>query len=263
MRGIKLFLLGLLILGVVFSSFASDEDTFKREILKQVDKVVRQRVIDEPIVGTTTRSPHGPKLYRRIVNSVVLVIAPNGFSGSGIVISIKGLIITNWHVVTDQSWVGVIFKPPDLSGKFSIREKDVFFAYVIATDPIRDLALLKLTSAPPRLSVAFLGYLSPVEVGEDVFAIGHPEGYLWSYTEGVISQIRKKYEWKTEAGTVHRATVIQTQTTVGHGSSGGPLFNSKGELIGVIAGGKAPGLNFAIAVDEVREFLLSAVERKY
>lgn len=99
-------------------------------------------------------------------------------------------------------------------------------------------------------------------MGQDVFAISHPEGLLWSYTEGVISQIRPKAEWKSDIGTFHKATLIQTQTVISFGSSGAPLFNTNGRLIGILVSTVGPGLNFAIAINEVQQFILDALERR-
>ena len=65
----------------------------------------------------------------------------------------------------------------------------------------------------------------------DVFAIGHPEQLVWSFTDGSISRIRKNFKWEYGDHEM-KADVIQTQTPINFGNSGGPLFNVKGELIG-------------------------------
>ena len=97
----------------------------------------------------------------------------------------------------------------------------------------------------------------------DVHAIGHPTGEAWTYTTGVISQYRQAYEWQVEDDPIkHRADIIQTQTPINPGSSGGPLFGDSSSLIGVNsfkAGGE--GLNFAVSVDEVRKFLARSGNR--
>jgi Trypsin-like serine proteases, typically periplasmic, contain C-terminal PDZ domain len=141
-----------------------------------------------------------------------------------------------------------------------LREEDIFIAKVLKTDKVRDLALLQINSPPSDLTVLQLGSLQQIEIGEDVFAISHPEGLLWSYTEGVISQIRPNYHVKADDGTDNCATYIQTQAVMNHGSSGGALFDYNGQLIGIIALSAGPGLNFAIAVNEVQGFTLSALE---
>lgn len=95
-----------------------------------------------------------------------------------------------------------------------------------------------------------------VEVGQNVFSIGHPEGLFGSYTEGVISHIRPRYKW-TAGNDVFQATVVQTQAAISYGSSGGPLINNDGKLVGLISSmiiGQA-GFNFAIAGPELKPLL--------
>ena len=181
--------------------------------------------------------------------------------GSGVVISYRGLVITNWHVVENEPAVGVVFKSSFHQDKPTLKKEDIFIAKVLKTDPLRDLALLQIISPPQTLTTLTLGSLLQVEVGQDVFAISHPEGLLWSYTEGVVSQIRPNYVMKTRGGTIHRATYIQTQTVISQGSSGGALFNYNGQLIGILVATLGPGLNFAIAVNEVQIFIVSALEK--
>src|SRR5262249_15643552 len=103
-----------------------------------------------------------------------------------------------------------------------------------------------------------LGNLDAVKVGDDAHAIGHPIEQLWTYTKGYVSQIRRGYDWQNQGENFHhKADVVQTQTPINPGNSGGPLLNSQGLLIGVNAFGapNAQGLNYAIAVDEVKIFL--------
>jgi hypothetical protein len=119
-----------------------------------------------------------------------------------------------------------------------------------------DLALLKMTQPPPSLSFLALGTASSLNVGQDVHAIGHPHGEVWTYTRGLISQVRANYEWKSEPGISHRANIIQTQTPINPGNSGGPLLDDTGRLIGINSfKADGEGLNYAISVDSVREFL--------
>ena len=243
-----------------YNSFAIDEDTQKQRIINHAEKFIAGAKFQETDLDTPTRSPAGPRLYRQVVNAVVLVFTDQGNQGSGILISTKGLIITNCHVVESAPFVGVIFKPP--SGKFTFSKEDVLFAKVLKTDSLRDLAILQLVSLPVTITAVQLGNLSQVEVGQDAFSISHPEGLPWSYTEGVISQIRPKAEWKSDDGVAHKATLIQTQAVISFGSSGAPLFDGDGRLIGILVSTVGPGLNFAIAVDEVQQFTLTALERR-
>jgi len=101
-----------------------------------------------------------------------------------------------------------------------------------------------------------LGSRSDFPIGADVYAIGHPTGQAWSYTKGIVSQVRDNFTWGTDEEIKHHADVIQTQTPINPGNSGGPLLSDDGKLVGVNsfkAAGEA--LNFAVTVDEVRRFL--------
>jgi hypothetical protein len=102
-----------------------------------------------------------------------------------------------------------------------------------------------------------------VQVGADVHALGHPREQTWTYTKGLISQIRPDYEWG-DATARHKADVIQTQTPINPGNSGGPLIDEGGKLIGVNSF-KLPGeaLNFAVSVGEVEKFLAAAQSGAY
>ena len=262
MRYFKFFFVWSLFFLLVSPALAIDEDTLMQKVASNFERLIAKSKIQEPTTEIETRAPGGVKRYRDASNGIVLIFTANDMMGSGVVLSYRGLIVTNWHVVENELTVGIIFKQAILNDKTSLRKEDIFIAKVLKTDPVRDLALLQIASYPPNLTALRLGSMSQVEVGQDVFAIGHPEGLLWSYTEGVISQIRPNYPLKTDSGTTHKATYIQTQAVVSQGSSGGALFNYDGQLIGIIAATLGPGLNFAIAVNDVQAFVMSAIEKR-
>jgi S1-C subfamily serine protease len=119
-----------------------------------------------------------------------------------------GLILTNYHVVGDAPFVAVLYKP--VAGGEPERANMVA-ARVIKVDQIRDLALLKPTSISLNTKPVELGDVSDLQIGADVHAIGHPKGEAWSYTKGIISQIRRDYSWPAgDTKFEHRADVIQT-----------------------------------------------------
>jgi S1-C subfamily serine protease len=114
-----------------------------------------------------------------------------------------------------------------------------------------------------RIPVKF-GTEEDIGVGLDVHAIGHPKGEYWTYTKGVISQYRPDFEWQGgENDVAHVANVIQTQTPINPGNSGGPLFLDSGTLIGVnsFKNSNAEGLNFAVSIGVVKEFLKRPSDR--
>jgi S1-C subfamily serine protease len=163
--------------------------------------------------------------------------------------------LTNWHVVEDYKQVGVIFKPSSPGAKPS--RADVIAADVIKVDQVRDLALLRPLTSPTNAPRPIeLADEKDIAIGADVHAIGHPTGEAWSYTTGIISQIRNDYTWQYKSNIKHRADVIQTQTPINPGNSGGPLLSDDGKLMGVnsfTAEGEA--LNFAVAITDVRRFI--------
>jgi S1-C subfamily serine protease len=137
-------------------------------------------------------------------------------------------------------------------------------AKVLKIDETADLALLKVEKTPADVHPLPLGDSSQLQVGADVHAIGHPEGETWTYTRGVVSQVRRAYEWTLDEDKLpHEATVIQTQTPINPGNSGGPLLDGRGALIGVntLVTRGAEGVNFAVSVEDVKSFLARAHDR--
>ena len=223
--------------------------------LNQGAKAIANVKPDNPPQGTG-----GAQIYRNYSRSVVLIVSQDGL-GSGVLINKSGDIVTNWHVVGGKSEVFVVFKP--LVEGVKLQKSDLIRARVIKVDDVADLALLRLESLPTGIEPLPLGNASDVMVGADVHAIGHPTGQGWSYTRGVVSQIRPGYSWHSsgEQG-FHKANVIQTQTPINPGNSGGPLISDSGFLVGINSfKSEGEGLNFAVAVDEIKRFLSSPGSR--
>jgi S1-C subfamily serine protease len=163
----------------------------------------------------STRNARDIAVFRDIAPAVVLVVVKDGF-GSGSLLS-NNTILTNWHVVRGYRQVNVIFKPEDPNRLPS--NGDMVAAQVIKIDPVRDLALLQPKALPSRaIKPIKIATLDNIEVGTDVHAIGHPTGEFWTYTTGIVSQIRPDYEWSGgDKDIKHHATVIQTQTPINPG----------------------------------------------
>jgi S1-C subfamily serine protease len=206
-----------------------------------------------PISARRTRGAHEVAIYKALSPSVVLVVTDKAF-GSGSIIE-GGYILTNWHVVGEFRQVGVIYKPEGQGSQPS--SANMISAQVIRTDRTHDLALLKPVSIPAGIRPIILGDRNDFSVGSDVHAIGHPSGESWSYTKGIISQVRDNYVWNVAPTLSFQADVIQTQTPISPGSSGGPLLPDDGKLIGVnsFKDLKAEVINFAVSVVDVRSFL--------
>ena len=123
-----------------------------------------------------------------------------------------------------------------------------------------DLAIIKIFGVDKSTKTITLGSIDEIQIAEEVHAIGHPKGLFWSYTKGVVSQIRPGYEWRSKKKEgKHKATVIQTQTPISPGNSGGPLFSDKGRLVGVNTMKLLDGenLNFAVAVEHAKDIIKS------
>ena len=207
----------------------------------------------------TLRGAKETNVYQQASPAVVLVITELGL-GSGVVVSADGKIVTNAHVVQGSDEVGVVFKPKVEGTKLS--DADVVVAKVVRRDEVADLALLQVPALPVNGKPLALGSLSSISVGADVHAIGHPTGEAWTYTRGIVSQVRRGYDWISRDGAEHKATVVQTQTPINPGNSGGPLLNDATEIVGINSfGNEGEGLNFAISSDDVRSFLARATDR--
>lgn len=187
------------------------------------------------------------ELADRLGEGVVMVKTPGGL-GSGFIIHEDGYLITNFHVVENETQITVnIFRK--VGGAF--RNEKIEDVRIIAVNPFVDLALLKFE--PPAdlaVNVMYLAEDRPVIEGDTVFAIGNPLGLERSVSRGIVSKRNR-----AEQGLVY----IQTTTQINPGNSGGPLFNGRGEVIGVTNMGYlfAEGLNFAIPVRYVIDFLMN------
>lgn len=200
-----------------------------------------------------TRSVHDSWVFSQAAPAVVLIFATSAI-GSGSLLQ-NNLILTSFHLVDNSREVTVVFKPADPSGK--AKADEVVKGDVVKVDVLRDLALIHPRSLPKRIVHTLEISTEDVEVGADVHAIGHPTGEEWTYTKGNVSAIRPDYEWSYSQGDKHRATLIQTQTPINLGNSGGPLLSDEAKIVGVNTFVKtgAENLSFAVAAKEIRYFL--------
>jgi S1-C subfamily serine protease len=166
-------------------------------------------------------------------------------TGSGFEVDARGDILTNWHVVQGASRVSVA-----LSEHGKPQE-----AVVVDRDPAHDLALLRVPAAHASLDPLSLARASTAQVGEPVLAIGNPFGYGRTITNGIVSALGRAIQAPSGA-TI--ADAIQTDAPIDPGSSGGPLLNMRGEVIGINsqivtsgASGGYVGISFAISISAV------------
>jgi S1-C subfamily serine protease len=224
-------------------------------MLRRLSPIFRN--LEKILILEHTRGVKEQKLFRNCAPAVVLVLT-NDSIGSGVVIDRSGLVITNHHVVAPYSTVAVVFKPrtgEDLTKDLARK------AIVKKIDNVADLALLKIENPPSPISILGLGDSNALEVGMDVHSIGHPEGEIWTYTQGTISALRKNYEG-TINGKRFLADVIQHQTPMNLVNSGGPLLNDSCRVLGINTFVKGrDGLNFAVDSNMVRRFLKAPTSR--
>ena len=150
------------------------------------------------------RTKGGVEIYEDYSNNVVYignyVKGKLKISGSGFVINHNGpKIITNWHVIEGADKIHVWLKPPnDVDENYLIENQDYYTAKLIKTNKQKDLAMTEVTELPLKIKPVTYGNFKDIKIGETLFAIGHPEGLLWSLTSGMVSQKRSKYKWRYE-----------------------------------------------------------------
>ena len=235
---------------------------------------LHQEVVDNKIASSgnsTTQSgqtnPEAPaaegmnpaQVYAKNVGAVVAIanegVSTNIYgqttrtasSGSGFIISADGYVVSNYHVVQKAQTLTVI-----------LSDGTEYEAKLVGYDETNDVSLLKIEAE--NLPYTTLGSSSDLVVGDQVCAIGNPLGELTStLTVGYVSAMDRQIT--TEAGALN---MIQTDAAINSGNSGGPLFNTKGEVIGINtakysgtsnSGATIEGIGFAIPIDDVKDIL--------
>jgi serine protease Do len=165
--------------------------------------------------------------------------------GSGFVISPDGFILTNYHVVKDAS---------DIVVRFSGDARE-YKAEVVGRDPPTDIALIRLVNAPKNIPAATLGDSDALRQGDFVLALGSPFGLRDTATMGIVSA--KHRQDVNISGTYD--DFIQTDAAINPGNSGGPLFNMRGEVVGINTAIVSPqigqGVGFAVPINIAKTFL--------
>ena len=179
-------------------------------------------------------------------------------TGSGFVIDHAGHILTNAHVVDGAQRIEVTLGNTDTSQPVSAR--------VVGKDPSTDVALLQVDAPSDQLHPLALGDSSQLQVGDSVVAIGNPFGLDRTVTSGIVSAIQRAITAPNGYTIDH---VIQTDASINHGNSGGPLLNGRGEVIGVNSqietGGSGSGGNvgvgFAVPSNTVKTVIAQLIRQ--
>jgi len=163
--------------------------------------------------------------------------------GSGFVIDPRGYVLTNNHVIEGAESIEV-----------TLGNRSRYPAKLVGTDPRSDIALVKIDPKGTPLSALPLGDWDNLQVGQKVFAIGNPFGFSSTLTTGVVSALGRTVQ-TSENTAIDQA--IQTDAAINRGNSGGPLLNSRGEVIGINSAiytpsGTTAGIGFAIPINTAK-----------
>ena len=230
---------------------------------------MNMRLLAIPIVAlgifcaSTTEGQALREVFKRVNSSVVVINTIKDVIGSpqnervsvaelgsGVLISKDGEIMTAAHLVQTADTIFVQFS-----------SRDLLTAKVIASEPVADVALLKLNEPPPSGAVvAKLGDSDKTEVGDQVFIVGAPHGISHTLTVGYISGRRQSNFMYSYSG-LSLGEFFQTDAAINQGNSGGPMFNMAGEIVGIVSAmvsksGGSEGLGFVATSNMARQLLL-------
>lgn len=221
--------------GISLQNPAAPKGDVPQISITDIKKTEPDRVIRD---GEKLTTAEIVKKAKPSVVGVVSNVSRNGFvgqgSGSGVILSADGYIVTNQHVISDATSISVIFE-----------DGTEYAAKIVGEDRKADLAVLKIEAN--SLAAAEFGDSDSLSVGDPVVAIGNPTGLelFGTTTAGIISAINRNVTIEDRV-----MTLLQTDAAINRGNSGGPLINEYGQVIGInsakLADGEIEGLGFAI-----------------
>jgi S1-C subfamily serine protease len=232
---------------VVFGGvFVATRDTSPPPLDKAEVGTIASDITGKAIEKLESKPPAAATVYQQILPSIVEIEANRPSSngkgarlGAGVIVNRAGTILTALHVVEGAEGVRVSFADGTSST-----------ASVASTDPANDIAVLQPDRGPQVVVPAVLG--GGGEVGDEAYAVGHPLGYAGSLSAGVISGLDRSLE---AAGGRKLQGLIQFDTAVNPGNSGGPLLNRAGQVIGIVTALANPsrdgyfiGVGFAVPI---------------
>nr|WP_031703628.1 trypsin-like peptidase domain-containing protein [Mycobacterium tuberculosis] len=195
------------------------------------------------------------KVAAAVADSVVTIESVSdqeGMQGSGVIVDGRGYIVTNNHVISEAA-----NNPSQFKTTVVLNDGKEVPANLVGRDPKTDLAVLKVDNVD-NLTVARLGDSSKVRVGDEVLAVGAPLGLRSTVTQGIVSALHRPVPLSGEGSDTDTVIdAIQTDASINHGNSGGPLIDMDAQVIGINTAGKslsdsASGLGFAIPVNEMK-----------
>ncbi len=213
---------------IVMRSFDPEGLTLEESV-----NVAVYEAVNRAVVNITAKSVKTDRL---------LLVERSEGSGSGSILDTDGHILTNHHVVADAKEIAVAL----FNGK-------TYDATLVGADPLNDVAVIRIDAPEDELHPVALGDSRSLKVGMRVFALGNPFGLERTLTTGIISSLNRSLQihgnWKIKS-------IIQIDAAINPGSSGGPLLDSHGRLIGIntaiaTTSGQSSGVGFAIPVSMV------------
>lgn len=210
-----------------------------------------------PIVQANGSAPDWTATAKAVSPSVVSIAVTGrqaAGQGSGVVVDKAGHILTNNHVATGAGANAAI--------SVTLNDGRTYDAKIVGTDPTTDLAVLAIVNPPADLTPISFGDSGQLTVGQPVMAVGNPLGLAGTVTTGIVSALNRPVTTGASpqqgaGGNPVVTNAIQTSAAINPGNSGGPLFNFKGEVVGVTNMKAAQGdnLGFAIPINYVKDFL--------
>ena len=156
------------------------------------------------------------------VVSIQAALSNGTAKGSGAIVSAKGYIVTNNHVISGAQQIQV-----------TLSNGQMYTAQVVGTDTTTDLAVIKLDNPPSDLKAVEFADSDKLAVGEDVMAIGNPLGYDDTATTGIVSALNRPVTVTDDSGSDIVTNAVQIEAAINPGNSGGPTFNAAGQVIGI------------------------------
>ena len=239
--------------------------TIYEEVRPQVQTVVNTNG-GKPMTPEQLYAANLPSCVGITVNTTVNIFGQtttSAASGSGFVLSRDGYIATNYHVIESAA------KDPSVTIQVSFADGTKYDAKLIGGEKDNDIAVIKIEA--DNLTPVTLGDSSKLVVGEAVYAIGNPLGELtYSLTDGLVSALDRLIT-TGDNGDSTTLNVLQTNCAINPGNSGGPLFDSYGNVVGVVSakytqssnGVNAEGLGFALPINDVKGILSDIIEHGY
>jgi len=212
--------------------------------------------IARAMASATPRPALSVSVYQAVAPSVVLIRAQGGAQragarsdgelrelGSGVIVNERGLILTSLHVVENATNILVTFADGSEAP-----------ALIIADQPENDIAVLRPLRLPAMLAPATLGNPNALRVGDEAYVVSNPLGLRGSLSAGVISGLKRSFKPQNRARKL--GNLIQFDAAVNPGSSGGPLLNRYGQVVGIVTalanpsgGDSFSGIGFAVPID--------------